>query len=164
MPRLEILKLNNNKIRTLEHNTFNGNNQLTDLDLGDNEIDSLSDNIFKSLINLKTLRLDRNNIAFIGQDAFRGLGAVRTLDLTQNWLSGVHPDMFQDLPTVFKHQIYLNDNPLMCNCELRHLVSWISRWPFRVTNAKNLRCSPASGKSQVHCKSNCNVLDLERGG
>jgi predicted RNA-binding protein len=147
MPKLQKLKMSSNKIRKLEMGTFSGNNQLVELDLASNEIDTLNDGIFKELKNLKTLRLNRNNIAFVGLSAFKGLKNVRTLDLTRNWLAGVHPDMFTDLPTVFKHQIYINENPLMCDCDLRHLVSWISRWPFRVTNAKNLRCSPATGNA-----------------
>ena len=98
--------------------------------------------------NLVTLNLERNNIAFIGITGFSGLVSLTHLDLTGNWLANVHPDVFEPLPYPpgLKEQILLDENPLMCDCELRHLVSWISRTPFRVKNSKNLRCSFVAGK------------------
>jgi len=98
--------------------------------------------------NLVKLNLERNNIAFIGITGFSGLVSLTHLDLTGNWLANVHPDVFEPLPYPpgLKEQILLDENPLMCDCELRHLVSWISRTPFRVKNSKNLRCSFVAGK------------------
>ena len=98
--------------------------------------------------NLVTLNLERNNIAFIGITGFSGLVSLTHLDLTGNWLANVHPDVFEPLPYPpgLKEQILLDENPLMCDCELRHLVSWISRTPFRVKNSKNLRCSFVAGE------------------
>lgn len=106
--------------------------------------------------NLVKLNLERNNIAFIGITGFSGLVSLTHLDLTGNWLANVHPDVFEPLPYPpgLKEQILLDENPLMCDCELRHLVSWISRTPFRVKNSKNLRCSFVAGKfiylDQIH--------------
>ena len=102
--------------------------------------------------NLVKLNLERNNIAFIGITGFSGLVSLTHLDLTGNWLANVHPDVFEPLPYPpgLKEQILLDENPLMCDCELRHLVSWISRTPFRVKNSKNLRCSFVAGKFNIY--------------
>ena len=132
----------------LESNCFVGIKKVTSLDLSSNELSTIPDGLFSDMENLVTLNLERNNIAFIGITGFSGLVSLTHLDLTGNWLANVHPDVFEPLPYPpgLKEQILLDENPLMCDCELRHLVSWISRTPFRVKNSKNLRCSFVAGK------------------
>ena len=132
----------------LESNCFVGIKKLTNLDLSSNELSTIPDGLFSDMENLVKLNLERNNIAFIGITGFSGLTSLTHLDLTGNWLANIHPDVFEPLPYPpgLKEQILLDENPLMCDCELRHLVSWISRTPFRVKNSKNLRCSFVAGK------------------
>lgn len=144
-PQLEVLRLQENMIRSLERDSFFGLTELVELDLSGNELSALPGNVFASLTKLRKLKLTRNQIAIVGLDSFAGLGRLHYIDLTSNWLGTIHPDAFKDLPVGVKNQIEMNDNPLMCDCELRHLVSWITHWPFRVINAKNLRCSFVAG-------------------
>lgn len=144
-PKLEVLRLEENQITSLDSNSFDGLDGLMEMDLSGNEISSLPDGVFSSLNQLRKLVLRRNEISFVGTESLMGLSGLHYLDLTSNWIASVHPDAFKDLPIGFKNQIELNDNPLMCDCELRHLVSWITHWPFRVINAKNLRCSFVQG-------------------
>lgn len=147
MTNLEVLNMRSNKLKSLESNCFVGIKKLTSLDLSSNELSTIPDGLFSDMENLVKLNLERNNIAFIGITGFSGLVSLTHLDLTGNWLANVHPDVFEPLPYPpgLKEQILLDENPLMCDCELRHLVSWISRTPFRVKNSKNLRCSFVAG-------------------
>jgi len=144
-PKLEVLRLEENQITSLDSDSFAGLDGLMEMDLSGNEISTLPDGVFSSLNQLRKLTLRRNEISFVGTESLMGLSGLHYLDLTSNWIASVHPDAFKDLPIGFKNQIELNDNPLMCDCELRHLVSWITHWPFRVINAKNLRCSFVQG-------------------
>jgi hypothetical protein len=148
MTNLEVLNVRSNKLKRLESNCFVGIKKLTSLDLSSNELSTIPDGLFSDMENLVKLNLERNNIAFIGITGFSGLTSLTHLDLTGNWLANIHPDVFEPLPYPpgLKEQILLDENPLMCDCELRHLVSWISRTPFRVKNSKNLRCSFVAGK------------------
>lgn len=145
MPQLMHLKIRNNQLQSLESEHFVGLRQIKEIDLAGNRIKSLDGPKFTFTPNLKTLRLQNNQMAFVSEDAFEGLSALEYLDLSSNWLGNIHPDTFTPLPAGLKEQIVLNENPLLCNCEIRHLVSWISRWPKRVLNGKNLRCSHVAG-------------------
>lgn len=118
---------------------------MMELDLAGNRIKTLDGPKFTYTPNLKILRLQNNQMAFISSDAFDGLTSLELLDISSNWLGNIHPDTFTPLPAGMKEQIILNENPLMCDCEIRHLVSWVSRWPKRVLNGKNLRCSHVPG-------------------
>lgn len=147
MPQLMHLKIQNNQLQSLQAEHFVGLRQMMELDLAGNRIKTLDGPKFTYTPNLKILRLQNNQMAFISSDAFDGLTSLELLDISSNWLGNIHPDTFTPLPAGMKEQIILNENPLMCDCEIRHLVSWVSRWPKRVLNGKNLRCSHVPGEA-----------------
>jgi Leucine-rich repeat (LRR) protein len=131
----------------LDPTVFLGLRQLTELNLGDNLIKTLDSPKFVFTPNLRFLNLQNNRLAFVATDAFKGLSALEVLDISSNWIGSIHPDTFSPLPPGMKEQIILDENPLFCDCEIRHMVSWISRWPNRVKNGNTLVCSHMSGPS-----------------
>jgi Leucine-rich repeat (LRR) protein len=129
----------------LDAENFIGLKHLQELDLSGNFIKTLDGSTFVSTPNLKILNLQNNNLAFVAIDALRGLSFLTTLDLSRNWLPNLHPDTFAPLPYSLKNQIILHENPIICNCDVRYLISWITQYPKRVVEPNRLSCSHVSG-------------------
>lgn len=118
---LEALDLSNNKLKTLNDNSFHFMNNLVSLELHDNQIDSLQKGTFQSDIhtkltvvslrynNLKQLQthsfvdleelnaiyLDDNRIETIEKRAFMNLDHLKLLNLRGNKLSKIADEAFQ---------------------------------------------------------------------
>jgi hypothetical protein len=129
----------------VESNNFVGLRQIVHLDLTDNLVQTVEEPLFKFMPNLKKILFARNQLSFVSSNAFEGLDFLEKLDLSSNWFANIHPDTFKPIPSGHKQQILLHDNPLMCNCDLRYLVSWVSRWTYRVDRARHLKCSHVTG-------------------
>jgi Leucine-rich repeat (LRR) protein len=69
----KIVIRNDDSLRTLPENIFQGLEQLEELDLNGNSLTSLPERIFQGLPNLKILDLDRNDFTTLPEGIFDGL-------------------------------------------------------------------------------------------
>lgn len=149
--RLTILVLSRNSIEQIQKNAFQQCPQLTHLDLSSNQLMALDSSSFEGLTKLQELLLFRNRITHIDVDTFHGLTRLQRLYLSGNLLTSFPKDIYENGPgnltfldlssnrleelpvkTLLMLQsqsdIYLQDNPLLCECPVRALMQY---WAWR---------------------------------
>ncbi|KAL2087986.1 hypothetical protein ACEWY4_016814 [Coilia grayii] len=146
---LELLNLANNQIDYVENETFLSLSNLKKLYLNGNRIEKLSPNMFVGLHNLEYLYLEYNIIKDIQPGTFNPLPNLKLLSINNNMLSTLPAQIFRNVPltklnlrkNLFMHlpvsnvldqldsleQIYLEDNPWDCTCDLVSLKQWVEK-------------------------------------
>ncbi|KAM6945886.1 SLIT and NTRK-like protein 6 [Aplochiton taeniatus] len=146
---LELLNLANNRIDYIDNETFLSLSNLKKLYLNGNRIERLVSTMFVGLHNLEYLYLEYNLIKEIAPGSFNPLPNLKLLSLNNNLLSALPPQIFRNVPlsklhlrrNLFMHlpvssvldqldsleQIYLEDNPWDCSCDLVSLKQWAER-------------------------------------
>ncbi|XP_030636425.1 SLIT and NTRK-like protein 6 [Chanos chanos] len=146
---LELLNLANNQISYIDNETFLSLSNLKKLYLNGNRIEQVSSSMFVGLHNLEYLYLEYNMIKDIVPGTFNPLPNLRLLFLNNNQLSTLPAQIFRNVPLIklnlrknlFSHlpvsnvldqldslqQIYLEDNPWDCSCDLVSLKQWVEK-------------------------------------
>lgn len=146
---LELLNLANNQIDYIDNETFLSLSSLKKLYLNGNRIEKISATMFLGLHNLEYLYLEYNVIKEIEAGSFNPLTNLRLLFLNNNLLNTLPAQIFRNVPLVklnlrknvfvhlpvsnaleqlsFLEQIYLEDNPWDCSCDLVSLKQWVER-------------------------------------
>uniref|UniRef100_A0A336LWB7 CSON006449 protein n=1 Tax=Culicoides sonorensis TaxID=179676 RepID=A0A336LWB7_CULSO len=109
-PKLEIVSLENNKIKMIPENAFIGLVSLKTLDLAGNQIERVEDHWFKDMSKLEHLDLQRNLINFITPNIVELLPKLKILVLFSNKLKGLNFTESDQLV-----EIYVADNPFNCS-------------------------------------------------
>ncbi|XP_036396798.1 SLIT and NTRK-like protein 6 [Megalops cyprinoides] len=147
--RLELLNLANNQIDYVDNETFLSLGHLRKLYLNGNRLDRLSSGMFIGLHNLEYLYLEYNMIKDILPGTFNAMPNLKLLSLNNNLLQtlpsqifhnmrlaklNLRKNLFMHLPAsnVLDHldsleQIYLEDNPWDCSCDLVGLKQWVEK-------------------------------------
>ena len=99
LPKLQVLKLDNNKLVNLTSDSFTGpcEQQLLMLCLQSNELTYLPFDLFKSTLKLSYLDLNQNRLNQLFKDFFRSLDVLQELWLRDNAISTLPVDMFDSL-------------------------------------------------------------------
>ena len=108
LTNLTVIRLDGNRISTIEPGAFNGNFLLQYLYLNVNVIDTIQAKAFSSLVDLVELHLADNKISTLEQGAFDGVLLLRILYLHTNELSVLRADTF--LPLRQLTHLYLSHN------------------------------------------------------
>ncbi|KAJ8003510.1 hypothetical protein DPEC_G00149080 [Dallia pectoralis] len=159
---LELLNLANNQIDYVDDETFLSLSNLKKLYLNGNRIEKLSATMFIGLHNLEYLYLEYNTIKEIVPGAFNPLPHLKLLSLNNNLLTSLPLQIFRNVPltklnlrrNLLMHlpvsnvldqldsleQIYLEDNPWDCSCDLVSLKQWV----------ENLRLDTVVGSILCH--------------
>lgn len=146
---LELLNLANNQIDYIENETFLSLSSLKKLYLNGNRIEKISATMFLGLHNLEYLYLEYNIIKEVEAGSFNPLTNLKLLFLNNNLLNALPAQIFRNVPltklnlrkNLFMHlpvsnvldqldfleQIYLEDNPWDCTCDLVGLKQWTER-------------------------------------
>ncbi|KAG5262153.1 hypothetical protein AALO_G00292790 [Alosa alosa] len=146
---LELLNLANNQIDYVENETFLSLSNLKKLYLNGNRIEKLTPTMFVGLHNLEYLYLEYNMIKDIQPGTFNPLPNLKLLSINNNQLSTLPAQIFRNVPltklnlrkNLFMHlsvsnvldqldaleQIYLEDNPWDCSCDLVSLKQWVEK-------------------------------------
>ena len=147
MDSLENLRLRHNKIDHLDSAVFSGLFKLKHVDLSANKLQYLQPHTFLGLPNIKRLSLENNrelyipndryfmnshslseldikrcNISSLSVDSFAKVTALTSLDISHNNLRTVDINILRALPELSK--LYLNGNPLQCDCQLQEVWRW----------------------------------------
>ena len=108
--QLLLLDLSNNEIIYLPHDLFNANSNLETLDLRHNRLTQLFTDSFVSLKWLDYLYLDGNNIFTLPVDVFKSLTGLNYLTLKGNAISILPPDVFDSL--IYLRALNLGSNTI----------------------------------------------------
>ena len=147
MRGLVYLGLNDNKIKHLDFGVFSGLINLQHINLEGNEILKLHPDIFVGLPKLERLYLDLNldlqiptdrhfitslslkyldithcNIGSVSVETFAKVSALERLALSYNNMRSVDINILKALPKL--SELYLEDNPLRCDCQLQEVWRW----------------------------------------
>lgn len=106
--KLQELRLNNNKLSSINDTTFQGLKALKVLNLRENYLEELPRGLFAILPKLEELNLGQNRISKIDRHAFDGLTALRVLYLDDNLLSAVPTLSFSLLGSLAELHVGLN--------------------------------------------------------
>ena len=99
LPKLQVLKLHNNKLVNLTSDSFKGpcDQQLKMLDLQSNELTYLPHDLFNSTTNLTYLGLKQNRLVQVSSDLFKSLKPLFKLYLDDNAISNLTMGVFDSL-------------------------------------------------------------------
>ncbi|XP_077357531.1 amphoterin-induced protein 2-like [Festucalex cinctus] len=175
--RLAALLVGRNRIVRIEANAFTATPHLLHLDLSSNKLSVLNSSIFTGLAELRELLLFGNLIAQINPNSFSGLRSLAKLYLSGNRLTSLPVSLWDGggplnltfldvssnrlasvrvdtLLSLSQHGgIYLQGNPLTCDCALlallqywvwrqyRPLVDFKDDYPCRDDVGRKLNCS-----------------------
>lgn len=176
--RLATLVLSRNSISLIEGNAFALTPHLLHLDLSSNRLTALNSSVFSGLKELKELFLFGNQISQINPGAFSDLCSLQRLYLSGNRLIALPLGLYwepggpnnltfldlsynrlskvpvQDLLSLtHKSGIYLQENPLVCDCavlalveywtwkQYRPLVDFIGEYPCRSASEVRSECN-----------------------
>ncbi|XP_022605326.1 amphoterin-induced protein 2-like [Seriola dumerili] len=124
-PHLLHLDLSSNQLTVLNLSIFTGLKELKELLLFDNQIVQINPGAFSDLHSLQKLYLSGNRLTTFPLGIYWEPGGPRNLtflDLSYNKLSKVS---VQSLLSVTRHGgIYLQENPLVCDCALLALLEY----------------------------------------
>jgi hypothetical protein len=104
----------------IENNAFSNLNNLKKLKLNMNKIRSLDEGVFSYLNKLEDLDLSRNNISYLHKDLFVDLTSLKYLDLADNGISKIESFTFKNLFKLVTLNISVNNVNL--NIEKNGLV------------------------------------------
>ena len=121
LPRLEVLRLNINRLGEIPYDTFDDLTQLTDLDISNNSLKTVTHTMFSHLSRLNALDLSNSTFETIPDDAFVGLGQLISLRLDNCGLSTLRPPLLRTMSNVF--MLFLSFNPLVCDCQLAWVMT-----------------------------------------
>jgi hypothetical protein len=120
---LKYIYLKGNKLRKLHPDTFFGLRNLQRLYLSNNS--DLQLQTYRHFINshsLKHLGISHCNISSVSVETFANITALESLDFNGNNLRSLDISILKSLPRL--STIYLNDNPLQCDCQLKEVWRW----------------------------------------
>ena len=108
---------------------------LLELYASDLNLASIPDKAFKNNTKLTYLDLEKNNITSIQESAFYRLrDSLETLSLSMNSIQSIDECVFRNF-TKLRH-LYLQQNPLICDCRIQWLYDWIQDIPSESDRVK----------------------------
>ncbi|WKX95007.1 hypothetical protein Q1695_011899 [Nippostrongylus brasiliensis] len=123
MGNLQIIRLNNNILRTIDISVFAELRNLRHVDLSDNKIIQILPQAFTNLPLIDTLLLHHNEIERIDRSAFHRIARIETLDLSHNVLKNFTCEQLGSVQTIFNLILAHNRiSHLDLTCILRSLV------------------------------------------
>lgn len=121
---LQKLDLSKNGIKTLQSSWFEYTPELTELNLAGNKLTKLPSDLSANLEGLTSLDLSINNLNLLTERSFVGMTKLGKLDLTRNKFQ-VLPASLKPLFNRVMSSLFLRDNPLHCNCEMKWYREWL---------------------------------------
>ncbi|XP_007941242.1 protein ELFN1 [Orycteropus afer afer] len=142
------LRLNENRIRSVQYTSLSRFGNLTYLNLTKNEIGYIEDGAFSGQFNLQVLQLGYNRLRNLTEGVLRGLSKLEYLYLQANLIEVVTPSAFWECPNIVNIDLSMNriqrlhsttfaglaklsvcelySNPFYCSCELLGFLRWLA--------------------------------------
>jgi slit protein 2 len=112
----------------------------TSLDLSYNHISSITKEDVDSFQSLTTINLAHNGITCIGEESFSAVKKIKIINLSDNKVTNLPQKLRSSADTDLT--IFLNKNPLVCNCDLKSFFSQDA------INVKGISCSNLENKQK----------------
>ncbi|XP_011668842.2 insulin-like growth factor-binding protein complex acid labile subunit [Strongylocentrotus purpuratus] len=163
LPTLERLYLKGNKLDRLKPGTFQGLQNLHNLEMDNSDITSLNEDVFLNLTSLEYLFIDENHIAELTSRHLTDLSSLVGVHIKSNEIKGLASDVFSNNPhlsylyishnhlttvkegTVLPRQtLDVSNNPFSCNCELTWFINWINKAEVSIIHPDQTNCSSVS--------------------
>ncbi|XP_041482318.1 slit homolog 1 protein-like [Lytechinus variegatus] len=153
LSNLNILRLDDCKIHELNIGVLDDLRNLSQLDLANNLFVFLPRGVFDKIKNLKELILDGNQLSYLDSNLFKFNMDLTYLDISNNNLAGLNKSTFESLDRL--RVLDLAYNPLVCNCDLKWLHSWL-KGSVEIVNSLDTTClytpatlAPFGGKQLI---------------
>ena len=144
LSQLSYVKLSSCKIFQLQGNVFNDLQHLKMLDLDSNSLQVLEPKLLHRLTALEYIFLSDNGLTYLDKDVFDSNIKLVYVYLAKNEFTSFTYSTFQPLfPSL--RVIGLADNPLVCNCEVKWLSTWLHEGSVRLIDGIGTVCVATSG-------------------
>ena len=156
------LRLNENRIRSVQYAALSRFGNLTYLNLTKNEIGYIEDGAFSGQFNLQVLQLGYNRLRNLTEGVLRGLGKLEYLYLQANLIEAVAPGAFWECPNIVNVDLSMNriqrlhsatfaglarlsvcelySNPFYCSCELLGFLRWLAAFANATQAHDRVQC------------------------
>ncbi|NXU69900.1 ELFN1 protein, partial [Horornis vulcanius] len=156
------LRLNDNKIKSVQYASLSRFGNLTYLNLTKNEISYIEDGAFSGQFNLQVLQLGYNRLRNLTEGILRGLGKLEYLYLQANLIETVTPNAFWECPNIVNIDLSMNriqrldsntfrglnklsvcelySNPFYCSCELLGFLQWLEAFTNMTRTYDRMQC------------------------
>ncbi|XP_006889669.1 PREDICTED: protein ELFN1 [Elephantulus edwardii] len=156
------LRLNENRIRSVQYAALSRFGNLTYLNLTKNEIGYIEDGAFSGQFNLQVLQLGYNRLRNLTEGVLRGLGKLEYLYLQANLIEVVTPSAFWECPNIVNIDLSMNriqrlhsatfaglaklsvcelySNPFYCSCELLGFLRWLAAFTNATHTYDRVQC------------------------
>ena len=143
---LQHINLEGNELLVIHPDIFVGLPKLERLDLGaNNGLKIPTDHHFITSHSLKVLDIHKCNISSVSVQTFANISALEVLNLRFNNLTSIDKSILISLPKL--HEMYVYDNPLQCDCQLKEVWLWCEDHNLETDSyVADLKCySPMKG-------------------
>ncbi|XP_033023392.1 protein ELFN1 [Lacerta agilis] len=156
------LRLNDNKIKSVQFSSLSRFSNLTYLNLTKNEISYVEDGAFSGQYNLQVLQLGYNRLRNLTEGILRGLGKLEYLYLQANLIETVTPNAFGECLNIVNIDLSMNriqrldsstfrglaklsvcelySNPFYCSCELLGFLQWLEGFTNMTRTYDRMQC------------------------
>ncbi|KAK2497429.1 hypothetical protein MC885_007070 [Smutsia gigantea] len=135
---LTYLNLTKNEIGFIEDGAFSGQFNLQVLQLGYNRLRSLTEGVLRGLTKLEYLYLQANLIEVVAPGAFWECPGIVNVDLSMNRIQQLHSSTFSGLPRLSVCELY--SNPFYCSCELLGFLRWLASFANATQTHDRMQC------------------------
>ena len=156
------LRLNENRIRSVQYASLSRFGNLTYLNLTKNEIGYIEDGAFSGQFNLQVLQLGYNRLRNLTEGMLRGLSKLEYLYLQANLIEVVMASAFWECPNIVNIDLSMNriqqlgsgtfagltklsvceiySNPFYCSCELLGFLRWLAAFTNATQTHDRVQC------------------------
>jgi Leucine-rich repeat (LRR) protein len=153
-PNLTILSLANNRLLELQNGLMFSGNSLKILDISYCNISRIDETTIKyGVSNLEELYLQHNKIEYISNDSFKSLNNLKILNIGYNKLQSIGMEMFAPLSTLI--EIRLENNPVLCDCQLGDIYFWCLTYEIKL---ENMTCVNSEGNYRIELSMHLGII------
>ncbi|XP_037670511.1 protein ELFN1 [Choloepus didactylus] len=135
---LTYLNLTKNEIGYIEDGAFSGQFNLQVLQLGYNRLRNLTEGVLRGLSKLEYLYLQANLIEVVTASAFWECPSLVNIDLSVNRIQQLHSATFAGLARLSVCELY--SNPFYCSCELLGFLRWLAAFTNATQTYDRMQC------------------------